>query len=180
VSRPGGGWHGLSFGGGGRDVDIATVDALLEDAAAVAPQHTEPISAMRKALADLDLCTGLPEALTNVDLGGPNAVRVPRSNPVFVDWTGCGRAPRITNVASVGYYLGPTAVTEVMTAYRRHVTLEGEELGRLEGTLATHQLVLAAWGVVFQPEQAPVVAGRLPDLGDHVRNQAKLIRKALH
>lgn len=180
VSRAGGGWHSLSLEGGGRAVDLAVVDELLAAVAVGAPEHARHLDVIREELAALDLCDGLPEALTNVDLGGPNAIKAPGADPVFIDWTGSGRSPRIANLAAVAYYLTPTAIKECMAGYREHVTLEPEELEHLEGTLATHQLVLTAWGLAFRPGDAPVVVGRLGGLDDHVHKQANLIRRALN
>lgn len=178
VSRTGGGWHSLSLEGGGRAVDVAVVDALLAAAAVATPEQAANLGVIREELAALDLCDGLPEALTNVDLGGPNVIKAPGADPVFIDWTGSGRSPRIANLAAVAYYLSPTAIKECMTGYREHVTLDATELDRLEGTLATHQLVLTAWGLAFKPADATVVVARLGGLDDHVHKQATLIRKA--
>jgi Ser/Thr protein kinase RdoA (MazF antagonist) len=107
------------------------------------------------------------------------ADKAPRADPVFIDWAGSGRSSRLANVAAVAYYLSPTAIKECLTSYRTHVTLELEELDHLEGTLGTHQLVLAAWGLAFNPSDAGAVASRLGGQGQHIRKQAGLIRTAL-
>ena len=177
--RVGGGWHGLSLNGGGRAEDVAILFTLLADLRRLVPaDRRKHVDALRDALGTLDLCDGLPQALVHVDFGGPNVLKSPGGSFTVVDWTGSGPGPRIENVAATSGPLPPAAMRAAAKAYRGHVELTPEEFDRLEGTLLTHQLVLACWGVAMMPAQLPVVAAQLPQAGPAMQKRAEQVKKA--
>lgn len=177
--RAGGGWHSLSLEGGGRAADLAMLFDLLADLRqVVSVEDRDHVDALRSALSALDLCDGLPQALVHVDFGGPNVLKSPDGSFTVIDWTGAGRGPRIESVAASIGALPPTAMRAAAKAYRQHVELTAEEMERLEGTLLTHKLVLACWGVCVMPAQLPAVAAQLPQAGPAMAKRAAEVRKA--
>lgn len=176
-ARKGGGWHHLSLDGGGRARDLELLHALLSDAAAVSPASAAAIGELRTALDGLDLGGGLPEAMVHVDFGGPNVLR-DKDRYTVIDWTGSGRAPRIASLASVVAPQGDTGIDVIARAYRTHITPTSEELERVEGMMLTHQLVLVAWGVLFDASRAAPIAARLPDARAAAAKKAARLRKA--
>ena len=176
--RAGGGWHSLSPDGGGRAADIAILFALLDDLKRVVPAaERKNVDLLRDALAALDLCEGLPQALVHVDFGGPNLLKSSDGTYTVIDWTGAGRGARIESVAATLGPLPPAAQRAAIKAYRQHVDLTPEELDRLEGTLLTHQLVLACWGAAVMPAQVPGIAAQLPHAGPAMAKRATDMRK---
>ncbi|HVF33021.1 MAG TPA: phosphotransferase [Acidimicrobiales bacterium] len=175
--REGGGWHHLSLNGGGRTQDIALLHDLLTDVAARAPKSAEAIAELRSALDSLDLGTDLPEAMVHVDFGGPNVLR-DKDRYTVIDWTGAGRAPRIAALASVVAPQGDTALDVIVGAYRSHITPTAEELERIEAMMLTHQLVLAAWGALFDATRAADTVARLDDARGSAAKKAARLRRA--
>lgn len=176
-ARRGGGWHHLSLDGGGRARDLELLHELLVDAAAVSPASAGAIGELRAALDGLDLGEGLPEAMVHVDFGGPNVLR-DKDRYTIIDWTGSGRASRIASLASVVASQGDTGIDVIVRAYRAHITPTSEELDRVEAMLLTHQLVLAAWGVLFDASRAARIVARLPEAHAPAAKKADRLRKA--
>ena len=176
-SRHGGGWHHLSLNGGGRARDVELLHELLTDVAAQSPSSAGEIGELRAALDALDLGDDLPEAMVHVDFGGPNLLR-DKDRYTVIDWTGSGRAPRMPALASVLAAQGDTAIKLIATAYRSHVTPTAEELDRVEAMMLTHQLVLAAWGVLFDPSAPARIVASLPEGRAWATKKAALVRKA--
>lgn len=176
-NREGGGWHHLSLNGGGRTQDIALLHELLADTAGGNPEHAASIKELRAALDTLDLGAGLPEAMVHVDFGGPNVLR-DKERYTVIDWTGAGSAPRIASLASVLATQGDTAIDAIAGAYRSHIAPTDEELERIEAMMLTHQLVLAAWGTIFDAARAAPTVARLPTARASVAKKAARVRKA--
>ena len=178
-TQVGGGWHGLSLDGGGRAADLAVLATLLADLRKLVPAESRPqVDALRDALVALDLCEGLPETLVHADFGGPNVIKSADGSFTVIDWAGAGRGPRIESGGAGSGPLPPAAQTAAIKAYRQHVELTDEELERVEGTLLTHQLVLACWGVCVMPAQLPGVAAQLPHAAPAMHERATRMRKA--
>ena len=176
-NRAGGGWHHLSLDGGGRTDDVALLHELLADTATRSPDRAASIDELRAALDDLDLGTGLPEAMVHVDFGGPNVLR-DKDRYTVIDWTGAGRAPRIASLASVLGAQGGTAVDVIVDAYRAHIAPTDEELDRIEAMMLTHQLVLAAWGALFDASRAAETVAQLPAGRAWAAKKAVQVRQA--
>jgi Ser/Thr protein kinase RdoA (MazF antagonist) len=175
----GGGWHALSLDGGGRAADLEVLAPLLADLRRLVPtSQRQHVDAVTDALAALDLCEGLPQTLVHADFGGPNVLRSTIGEYQVIDWAGAGRGPRIESVGAVLGPLPPAAQKAAISAYRQHVDLTEEELDRLEGTLLTHQLVLACWGVCMRPDALPGLAAQLPKAGPAMHQRATAMRKA--
>ncbi len=166
----GGGWHGLSLNGGGRAADFALLSELLADRKrTLSKSEGKDIDALLAALAAIDRCEGLPMVLVHVDFGGPNVLKGADGSFTVVDWTGAGRGPRLESVAATLGPLPPAAQKAAIAAYRKHIELTDEELDRLEGTLLTHQLVLACWAVAVAPAQLAGISQQLPKAGAAMR-----------
>ena len=78
-----------------------------------------------------------------------NVVATP-GGMVLVDWAGAGRGPRAWSLAFLLYAEGAKdlrRVDVVLAGYRRHVTLEDEELARLAAIAQARPLVLSVWSV---------------------------------
>lgn len=118
----GGGWHALSLDGGGRAADLAVLSTLLADLRKLVPAGQRPhVDALTRALADIDLCEGLPRTLVHADFGGPNVLKSADGSFTVVDWAGAGRGPRAESVGAVIGPLPPAAQAAAIKAYRQHV-----------------------------------------------------------
>ena len=171
VSRPAGGWHHLSQAGGGRDEDVRILVPLIQDAAKHLPDsQQDACKELVTELEAIDLCADLPHCLVNVDFGGPNIMKW-RNKLFGIDWTGAGRGPRVHSLAILGMgSINPVLVDAIVAGYRERVTLESEELDRLDGAIVVHWFILQAWGVAFR--------GMLPS--DVLRGLAKEREAAKH
>ena len=176
--RAGGGWHHLSLDGGGRRRDRELLHELLADRAASAKEAASSIGDLREALDRLDLGEGLPEAMVHVDFGGPNILRE-KTTYTVIDWTGTGRASRAASLASIVSTQGNTAIDALAAAYRARVSLTSDELDRIERMIPTHQLVLAAWGVLFDPSRAAAIVAHLPAVERAAAAKASRVRAIL-
>lgn len=179
VARPAGGWHHLSQSGGGRDEDVRMLVPRIEQAADNLPDMQK--AAAKQLIVELesiDLCTDLPHCLINVDFGGPNIIKC--GDELFgIDWTGAGRGPRLHSLAIFGLgSIKPELVDAVVAGYREWVTLEDEELDRLDGAIVTHWLVLAAWGVAYRGMLPADVLRGLANERAEAREVVALARKA--
>lgn len=147
ASRPGGSWHHM-IDGSPRD-ELRTAGAWLEAAAAgAAPRDRAAFDELAAALAAADPCSGLPEAMTHPDFVLTNVIATPEPAMVLVDWTGAGMAPRLWSLAFLLWAEGSKDLRRVELAlegYARRVTLEPEELERLEATIVARPLVLDVW-----------------------------------
>ena len=180
VARPAGGWHHLSQAGGGRDEDVRMLVPRIEQAADSLPDLQK--AAAKQLIVELesiDLCTDLPHCLINVDFGGPNIIKW-GDELSAIDWTGAGRGPRLHSLAIFGLgSIKPELVDAVVAGYREWVTLEDEELDRLDGAIVTHWLVLAAWGVAYRGMLPADVLRGLANERAEAKEVVALARKAL-
>ena len=145
TERPAGSLHHLPQYEGGPGQDLAAARALLADLDGRVPDDHRPLyELIRQLLPEGDDCHGLPEAFLHPDPVRSNVIVTP-DGPVFVDWTGAGRGPRLASLAPLLHSVGPDHVGDVLAGYRRHTDLTGEELDRLEGVLWIRMLWLAAW-----------------------------------
>ncbi len=152
AARPAGSWHSLSIHGGGRSEDVRALGTLLQDAKTRAPAtHQGAFDDLVTALAELDVGDGLPTALAHPDLCTANAILTPDDEPVLVDWTGAGTAPRI---GPLGFLLATTGgdrrlIEAVVGGYGECVTPTDDELDRLPDSVRAFPLVLDSWGVIY-------------------------------
>jgi Ser/Thr protein kinase RdoA (MazF antagonist) len=148
VTRPGGAWHHLADGR--PSAEIAAAAQMLAGAAHLIPDgERDAYDALRAQVAALDAGDGLPEAITHPDFVLANVVATPEGM-VLVDWAGAGLGPRVWSLAFLLYAEGAKDLRRarmVLAGYRRHVTLTGEELGRLAGIARARPLILSAWSV---------------------------------
>jgi len=146
--RAGGAWHHLSFSGGPRE-EIAAAAELLDDAVGEVPARQLGIfDRLRDAVERADDCADLPQAFVHPDFVPRNAIPTPDERLVIVDWTGAGRGPRLWSLGFLLWALGarhPRLVEVAASRYRRRVTLEPEELNRLEGAIGGRPLMLDCW-----------------------------------
>ena len=122
---------------------LAGIAHLVPDA------ERDAYRALQAEVGALDTADGLPEALTHPDFVLANVVATP-GGMVLVDWAGAGRGPRAWSLAFLLYAEGAKdlrRVDVVLLGYRRHVTLEDEELDRLAAIAQARPLVLSVWSV---------------------------------
>jgi Ser/Thr protein kinase RdoA (MazF antagonist) len=147
IGRPGGGWHHL-VDGTPEDEVMAVRDLLAECPPQTDAADLEQYAALQRAVADLDGGAGLPEAFLHPDYVLANVVASAERGMVLVDWTGAGRGPRAYPLAFLLYAEGARdlrRIDRVAAGYRRHVSLEPEELDRLEPMIRARPIVLAVW-----------------------------------
>lgn len=146
--RPGGAWHHLSLTGGPRE-EIAAAETLLDDAVGRVPvRQLAMFDRLREAVARADDCADLPHALVHPDFVPANAIPTPDQRLVVVDWTGAGRGPRVWSLGFLLWAAGarhPRLVEVAVSRYRKRVSLEPEELARLEGAISGRPLMLDCW-----------------------------------
>lgn len=147
ASRPGGAWHHLADGLPREEIQAA--QALLaacgDGVAAADRPHYE---LLRRQLTEADYGDGLPEALIHPDFVFANVIASPDRGMVLVDWTGAGRGPRVWPLAFLLYaeaVKNPPRARLVVEGYRRKVTLEPQEIDRIQALMPVRATVLAAW-----------------------------------
>jgi Ser/Thr protein kinase RdoA (MazF antagonist) len=177
VARPGGAWHHLADGLPA--AEVAAASRMLADAAHLIPDgEREAYEALRAEINALDTADGLPEALTHPDFVLANVVATP-GGMILVDWAGAGRGPRIWSLAFLLYAEGAKdlrRVDLVLAGYRRHVTLEAGELGRLAAIARARPLVLSAWSVCTgrtTPAEALAQAAEAKTLAEAIAARAR-------
>ena len=146
--RSGGAWHHLSFTGGPQE-EIAAAGELLDDAVGQVPaRRLGTFDRLREAVEQADDCSDLPHALVHPDFVPANAIPTPDEQLTIVDWTGAGRGPRLWSLGFLLCAAGarhPRLIDLVVSRYRRRITLEPEELARLEGAISGRPLMLDCW-----------------------------------
>jgi Ser/Thr protein kinase RdoA (MazF antagonist) len=146
--RSGGAWHHLSFSGGPRE-EIAAAGELLADAVDQVPaRQLAMFDRLREAVDRADDCAELPHALVHPDFVPANAIPTPDKRLVLVDWTGAGRGPRLWSLGFLLWAVGavhPRLIELAVSRYRKRVSLEPEELARLEGAIGGRPLTLDCW-----------------------------------
>ena len=146
--RSGGAWHHLSFSGGPRE-EIAAAGELLDDAVGQVPaRQLAMFDRLREAVDRADHCDDLPHALVHPDFVPANAIPTPDARLVLVDWTGAGRGPRLWSLGFLLWAAGavhPRLIELAVSRYRKRVSLEPEELARLEGAIVGRPLMLDCW-----------------------------------
>lgn len=160
--REAGSWHHISVRGGSIRNDVDTLLALLATVeVGTSTADPEAFDRLRERLRDVDDCIDLPTALSHPDPCGANAVVPPLGEPVLVDWTGAGTAPRALGLARlVAGSLAPSPgspisrelerVDAVVAGYRQHVRLDDDELDRMEGAIMSFAVTLGTWMHLFQ------------------------------
>jgi Ser/Thr protein kinase RdoA (MazF antagonist) len=146
--RPGGAWHHLSLVGGPRE-ELAAAAALLDDALPrVGARELSLFARLADELAAVDDCQDLPHAFVHPDFVPANAIPTPDERLVIVDWTGAGRGPRLWSLGFLLWAAGARSLRLVdiaVSRYRKHVTLEPDELARLSGAIRSRPLTLECW-----------------------------------
>lgn len=146
--RSGGAWHHLTFTGGPRE-EITAAGELLDEAASEVPvRQLATIDRLRQAVELADDCADLPHGLVHPDFVPANAIPTPDQRLVIVDWTGAGHGPRLWSLGFLLWAAGarhPRLIDVAVSRYRRRISLEPEELDRLEGAIAGRPLMLDCW-----------------------------------
>jgi aminoglycoside phosphotransferase (APT) family kinase protein len=146
--RAGGAWHHLSFTGGPREEGQAAIK-LLDDALPRVGVRLLPLyDRLRDDVEATDDCQDLPHAFVHPDFVPANAIPTPDQRVVIVDWAGAGRGPRLWSLGFLLWAAGarsPRLVDVVVSRYRKHLTLEPEELARLAGAIHSRPRMLECW-----------------------------------
>jgi Ser/Thr protein kinase RdoA (MazF antagonist) len=180
-ARDGGAWHHLVDGD--PRAEVIALQSLVSDAAASVPARgRRHYDAVREAVAALDAGDGLATALTHPDFVMANVVAPGDGTMVLVDWAGAGRASRVWSLGfllwSVGYAGDLARVDRTVDGYRRHLTLEPDELARLEALVATRPIVFEAWGFATGRKPLAEAAGGLPAIRERAAAIAARARAA--
>lgn len=180
--RSGGAWHHLSFTGGPRE-EIAAATALLDDAAGQVPvRQLAMFDRLRAAVEHADDCADLPHALVHPDFVPANAIPTPDDRLVIVDWTGAGRGPRLWSLGFLLWAAGvrhPRLIDLVTSRYDRWISLEPEELSRLEGAIAGRPLMLDCWSLCHGRLSLADVVERMDANSELARGIAARARQTL-
>jgi len=125
----------------------------------VAAADRDQLDLLRRALAEADDATGLPEAFVHPDPVPKNTVFT-KDGPVLVDWAGAGRGPRLASLALVlrSSWAGP----RFMRGYAASVELDAEERRRAPDVLMTRALIDIAFRVCQEPATVRQQVKRLP------------------
>jgi Ser/Thr protein kinase RdoA (MazF antagonist) len=162
AQRQAGALHHLPRYEGGPDADLAAAAALLADLDGRVPaEHRQLYELITELLPEGDDAKGLPEAFVHPDPVRNNVVVTP-GGPVFVDWAGAGRGPRLASLAGLLHSAGPRHAPAALAGYREHIELTSGELGRLEGVLWIRILWLSAWQCWLACVSARVHQGFFP------------------
>jgi Ser/Thr protein kinase RdoA (MazF antagonist) len=171
--RAGGAWHHLSLVGGPRE-EVAAARELLEEALPrVGARELSLYHRLLDQVDTVDDCQDLPHAFVHPDFVPANAIPTPDEHLVIVDWAGAGRGPRLWSLAFLLWAAGSRSMRLVGVAasrYRRQVTLEPEELARLEGAIRARPLMLECWAFCAGRRQ-------LSDAVEHVSDAAVLAQR---
>lgn len=103
---------------------------------------------LREAVERAGDCHDLPHAVVHPDFVPANAVPTADERLVIVDWTGAGRGPRLWSLGFPLWAVGahhPRLLDLAVSRYRKRISLEPEELDRLEGAIAGRPLMLDCW-----------------------------------
>jgi Ser/Thr protein kinase RdoA (MazF antagonist) len=148
MTRPGGAWHHLADGAPANE--LTALAELIDGTEHPSTRSgAQSYDALVETVGGLDDDAGLPEAFVHPDFVLANVVAPPDGGLVLVDWTGAGRAARLWSLAfllwSVGFGGDLARVDRTVAGYRRHLTLEAEELERLEAVICTRPIVFDVW-----------------------------------
>lgn len=146
--RAGGAWHHLTSEGGPRE-EVAAAAALLEETLpGVGVRQLPLFDQLRDAVEQTDDCHDLPHALVHPDFVPANTISTADQKLVVVDWTGCGRGPRLWSLGFLLWAAGarhPRLIDVVAKYYGRHTKLEPEELERIAGAIRGRPVMLECW-----------------------------------
>src|SRR6202050_414513 len=121
----------------------------------VAAAERERFEQLRDQVRSADDGHGLPEGLLHGNLlHAPDHAVLSEQGPVAINWKASGRGPRLADFAYLMWGTGswnprrPNRewIDAAVHAYRRHVELTDDELGRLEAVMYVRTLYLACFG----------------------------------
>jgi Ser/Thr protein kinase RdoA (MazF antagonist) len=177
--REGGAWHHLSFVGGPAE-EIAAAGELLEAARPrVGARQLALLDRLRDEVQATDACRDLPHAFVHPDFVPANAIPTVDERLVIVDWAGAGRGPRLWSLGFLLWAAGARSlrlVDVVVSRYRRHVSLEAEELARLGGAVRARPLMLECWAFCAGRRELRDAVKRVAeaaDLADTIAGRAR-------
>src|ERR1019366_775401 len=165
VGRPGGAsGEDPSREGSPRQDLLAALSFLDAVDTKVAAASRERFDQLREQVRSADDGQGLPKALLHGNLlHAPDHVIVSEHGPVAIQWKAAGRGPRLADFAYLmwGTWLNADWIDAAIGAYRQHVALTDEELGRLEAVMYVRPLYL----VCFDWRRS-LASGRQPSRSD--------------
>ena len=156
VSRPGGAsGEDPSREGTPRQDLLAALSFLDAVDTKVSAAGRERFEQLRDQVRSADDGHGLPEGLLHGNLlHAPDHAVLGEQGPVAINWKASGRGPRLADFAYLVWGTGswnprrPNQewIDAAVNAYRRHVHLTDDELGRLEAVMYIRTLYLACFG----------------------------------
>jgi Ser/Thr protein kinase RdoA (MazF antagonist) len=179
--REGGAWHHLSFVGGPAE-EVAAAGVLLNAARPrVAVRQLALLDRLCDEVQATDACQDLPHAFVHPDFVPANAIPTVDERLVIVDWAGAGRGPRLWSLGFLLWAAGarsPRLVDVIVSRYRRHVTLEPEELARLDGAIRARPVMLESWAFCAGRRELADAVRRVSEAADLTHGIATRAREA--
>ena len=121
---------------------LSFLDVVATKVPATARDEFERIREVVRSADDGD---GLPEGLLHGNLlHAPDHAVVSKEGPVAINWKASGRGPRMADFAYLmwGTWLDQPSIEAGVNAYRQHVDVTAEELGRLDTVMNIRPLYL--------------------------------------
>jgi Ser/Thr protein kinase RdoA (MazF antagonist) len=179
--REGGAWHHLSFVGGPGEEVTAAGELLDEVRPGVGIRELVLLDRLRDEVQATDDCRDLPHAFVHPDFVPANAIPTADERLVIVDWAGAGRGPRLWSLGFLLWAAGARnlrLVDVIVSRYRRHITLQAEELARLGGAIRARPLMLECWAVGAGRRQLVDAVQRVSEATDLAGRIAARAREA--
>jgi methyltransferase (TIGR00027 family) len=155
--RPGAAWHHLVLDAGPAE-ELATARSLFEAARHRVPSTESALSAeLADDLWQLDDCEDLPHAFGHPDLVPRNLVGAAAGDQVVIDWTGAGWAPRVLSLGCLLWAAAkrPSCLRAAAAGYCSLISLNSDEVDRLEKAMRTRPLILTCWSFVTGRDNLP-------------------------
>jgi len=180
--RAGGAWHHLSPTGGPTQEIAAARQRLEEHASRVGLRDLGDYHRLCDLVEHSDDCSDLPHAFVHPDFVLPNAIPTADERLIIVDWAGAGRGPRLWAIGFLLWAAGsmhPRLLDLVSSRYRRHVTLDENELARLDGAIRARPTMLESWSVCAGRQSVAEALVRVQEVGDRAEQFAAQARREL-
>lgn len=180
--RAGGAWHHLSPTGGPTQEIAAARERLEDHASRIGRRDLADYHRLCDLVEQSDDCSDLPHGFVHPDFVPPNAIPTPDERLVIVDWAGAGRGPRVWAIGYLLWVAGsihPRLLDVVSSRYRRHVTLEENELARLEGAISGRPTMIACWSVCAGRLSVADALVRVQEVGARAQRTAVRARREL-
>lgn len=149
AAKKGGSWHHLCHSGDIKDEIQAALTLMDEKSPSSIDEEIDLYDNLRHKVAEADDFSDLPHCLVHPDFVPSNSiVSAADASIQIVDWSGAGIGPRIVSLGFLLWAAGMRSsaqVNEVISAYKIHVSLEEDELSRLDHAIMSKPVILRVW-----------------------------------